>query len=120
MTLLAAALIAWASSARADDKAGGDAAATGAITGRVVDREGRPIAGAEVWGIARGATARDKVGAARTDADGLFRLAPLKEDKPVTVWADAQGFGARGAMTSTSSPAATTTSARWPCSLARG
>jgi uncharacterized GH25 family protein len=91
MTLLAAALIAWTFPALADEKAVNDEAATGAITGRVVDREGRPIAGAEVWGMARGAAGREKVGTARTDADGRFRLAPLKEDRTVTVWADAPG-----------------------------
>jgi hypothetical protein len=79
---------ALAAAVRADDRPGGAPSATGAITGRVVDLNGRPIAGAEVWGLAF----RDKVGSTRADADGRFRLAPLKEDKPITVWADAPAF----------------------------
>ncbi|HZW30458.1 MAG TPA: carboxypeptidase-like regulatory domain-containing protein [Isosphaeraceae bacterium] len=85
VSLLAAAATALAAAVGAGDPPGGAPAATGAITGRVVDLKGRPIAGAEVWGLAF----RDKVGATRADADGRFRLAPLKEDKAVTVWADA-------------------------------
>jgi len=87
-SLLAAAASILVAAVRADDRPGGAPSATGAITGRVVDLNGRPIAGAEVWGLAF----RDKVGSTRADADGRFRLAPLKEDKPITVWADAPGF----------------------------
>jgi hypothetical protein len=79
---------ALAAVASAEDQPGIAPAATGAITGRVVDLKGRPIAGAEVWGLAF----RDKVGPTRADADGRFRLAPLKEDKPITIWADAPAF----------------------------
>lgn len=60
----------------------------GAVTGRVADARGTPIAGAEVWAVA----AREKVGSTRTDADGRFRIADLKEDKDVAIWADAAGF----------------------------
>jgi hypothetical protein len=79
---------ALAAAVHAGNQPGGDPAVTGAITGRVVDLKGRPIAGAEVWGLAF----RDKVGSARADADGRFRLASLKEDKPITIWADAPGL----------------------------
>lgn len=84
-SLLAAAALAAA--VRADDHLGGAPGAAGAITGCVVDLQGRPVAGAGVWGIA----VREKVGSTRADVDGRFRLA-LKEDKPVTIWADAQGL----------------------------
>src|SRR5262249_36282551 len=85
---LAVAATAVTAAVHANYQPSGAPAATGAITGRVVDLEGRPIAGAEVWGLAF----RDKAGTTRSGADGRFRLAPLKEDKPVTVWADAPGF----------------------------
>src|SRR4051794_13842259 len=85
--VLAAALIAWAA-AGADSPPAGAPEATGAITGRVVDRQGRPIGGAEVWGLAY----HDRLGSTRADGEGRFRLAPLKEDRPVTVWAEAPGF----------------------------
>jgi protocatechuate 3,4-dioxygenase beta subunit len=71
--------------APADDTKNGWSAGTGAIAGRVVDLRGRPVAGAAVWGVAF----RNKVGSTSTDADGRFRLAPLKPDKPIDVWADA-------------------------------
>lgn len=87
-TILAAALVAGAVAAPADDRAGRAREETGTITGSVVDREGRTIAGAEVWGLA----ARARVGSTRTDADGRFRLGPLKWDKAVTVWADVPGL----------------------------
>jgi hypothetical protein len=88
VSLLAGFAIALAAAVHVADQPGGAPAATGAITGRVVDLKGRPIAGAEVWALAF----RDKAGATRADADGRFRLATLKEDKPITVWADALGF----------------------------
>ena len=88
VSLLAVFVTTLTAAAQADQPPVSIPAATGAITGRVVDLNGRPIAGAEVWGLAF----RDRVGATRADADGRFRLAPLKEDKPVTVWADAPGF----------------------------
>lgn len=61
---------------------------TGALTGRVVDLHGRPVAGAEVWGM----VLRDRAGATRTNADGRFRLSPIGEDRPVSLWAEAPGF----------------------------
>lgn len=72
--------------APADD--GPAPAPTGAITGQVVDRHGRPLAGAEVWAV----QFRKTTATARTDADGRFRLAELKDDKPVDVWAEAEGL----------------------------
>lgn len=86
-TLLAAALFLWAGVVCADDgKRGGEA--TGAITGRVVDLGGRPVADAEVWGVFR----RQRVATTATDAAGRFRLASLGEDRPVDVWAEAPGL----------------------------
>ena len=65
---------------------------TGAIVGRAVDVEGKPVAGAEVWGISRGAAAREEVGRTRTDADGRFRLAGLRVAKEVDLYFDAPGM----------------------------
>ncbi len=86
--VLVAILLIRAAEVRADDGSGGKPAATGAIAGRVVDLQGRPVAGAEVWGVVY----REKVGSTTTDAEGRFRLAGLKEDKPVDVWAEAPGL----------------------------
>ena len=81
-------LLIGAADVQADDGTGGKSSATGAIAGRVVDLQGRPVAGAEVWGV----VFREKVGSTSTDAEGRFRLAGLKEDKPVDVWAEAPGL----------------------------
>ncbi len=81
-------LLIRAADLRADDGSGGKPAATGAIAGRVVDLRGRPVAGAEVWCV----VFREKVGSTSADAEGRFRLAELKEDKPVDVWAEAPGL----------------------------
>lgn len=80
---LAAILLLGSGSLGAED--GARPAATGMIAGRVVDFQGRPVAGAEVWGVVH----REKVGTTTTGADGGFRLGPLKEDRPVDVWAEA-------------------------------
>src|SRR5579872_4165958 len=85
--LLLAAVLAGTMAARAEDKPDGAAAATGAITGLITDREGRPLAGAEVWGVIR----FEKVAATRTDAEGRFRLGPLDTGTAVTVWGEAPG-----------------------------
>lgn len=69
-------------------RAGDTPVQTGAVTGIVVDLKGRPLAGAEVWGLAY----QEKFGPTRTGADGRFRLPDLKFDKPVTIWADAAGL----------------------------
>ena len=71
---------------------GTDAPPTGAIAGRAVDVGGKPVVGAEVWGISWGAAAREEVGRTKTDAEGRFRLAPLKVEKPVDLWFDAPGM----------------------------
>jgi hypothetical protein len=85
ITILATAvLIAWAVHGRADERPAGAPAETGAITGMVVDLQGRPVAGAAVWGVCR----QEKFGSTQSRADGRFRLPGLKSDKPVTVWAD--------------------------------
>ena len=81
------AVIAWATHGRADEEPAGAAAPTGAVTGLVVDQQGRPVAGAAVWGLAYQETYALPT---RSDTDGRrFRLPALKPDKPVTVWADA-------------------------------
>lgn len=81
-------LLIGAADIRADDGSGGKSTATGAIAGRILDPGGRPVAGAEVWGV----VFREKAGSTSTDAGGRFRLAGLKEDKPVDVWAEAPGL----------------------------
>jgi hypothetical protein len=86
--LLVSACLTGADDVRADEGPRGQTVGTGAIVGRVVDLQGRPVAGAEVWGVAY----REKVGATSTGADGRFRLAPLKPDRPIDVWADAPGL----------------------------
>jgi hypothetical protein len=86
--VLVSAILVGAGEAPADDTKGGQSVGTGATVGRVVDLQGRPIAGAVVWGVAY----RDKVGSTSTDADGRFRLAPLNPEKPIDVWGDAPGL----------------------------
>jgi hypothetical protein len=54
----------------------------------VVDLQGRPVAGAEVRGLAYG----EKYAPTRSGTDGRFRLAGLEPGKPVTVWADVPGL----------------------------
>jgi hypothetical protein len=82
------ALIAWVIYGRANEKPTAEAAQTGAVTGQVVDPQGRPLAGVEVWGIAY----REKYGPTRSGADGRFHLTGLKPDKPATIWANAPGL----------------------------
>jgi hypothetical protein len=77
-------LNAWAIHGRAEEKPAPAPGQAGAITGMVVDLQGRPVAGAAVWGLAY----QEKLGPTRSGADGRFRLPALKPDKPVTVWAD--------------------------------
>ena len=79
---------------------------SGGITGQVVDLQGRPVAGAEVWGVSY----REKFGPTKRRRR-RFRLPGLKPDRPVTVWADGQAWHASVATMSASSPARTTTSA---------
>ncbi len=83
-SLTMAALIAWAVPGRADEEPADAPAETGAVTGLVVDLQGRPVAGAAVWGV----FGQEKFGPTQTGAGGRFRLPALKPDKPVTVWAD--------------------------------
>jgi hypothetical protein len=85
LILMAALLTAGAAPGRADEKAAGVPHQTGAITGLVTDRQGRSVAGAEVWGVAY----QEKFGPTRSGPDGRFRLPAVKSDKPVTVWGDA-------------------------------
>jgi hypothetical protein len=82
--LTMAVLNTWAIHGCADDKLAPAPEQTGAITGMVVDLQGRPVAGAEVWGLAY----QEKLGPMRSGADGRFRLPSLKPDNPVTVWVD--------------------------------
>ncbi len=44
-------LIAWAVYGRTDEQPARAPAQTGAITGLLVDLQGRPVAGAEVWSV---------------------------------------------------------------------
>ncbi len=81
-------LVAWAVPGRADETSAGASAETGAVTGLVVDLQGRPVAGAEVWALAY----QEKFGPTRSGPDGRFRLPSLKLDQPVTVWADVPGL----------------------------
>lgn len=107
MILTMAGLIAGAMHGLADEPTARVSAQPGAISGLVVDLEGRPVAGADVWAVAR----QERFGPTRSGPDGRFRLAELKPDKPVTVWADAPAWRVRDTTTSTSSPARTATSA---------
>ena len=62
---------------------------TGTIAGRVIDLDGRPVAGAKVW-----AGDRDPVAArARTGTDGRFRLGPVSDERATTVWAEDEERG---------------------------
>jgi hypothetical protein len=86
--LTTALLIVCAVHGRANETRAGAPAQTGAVTGLVVDLQGRPVAEAEVWGVAY----QEKFGPTRCGGDGRFRLPDLKFDKPVTIWADAPGL----------------------------
>lgn len=86
VAFVAAVLLASSCAMGADD--GSRSAGTGTIAGRVVDFQGQPVGGAEVWGVVY----RQRVGKTTTGADGRFRLGPIKEDRPVDVWAEAPGL----------------------------
>ena len=103
--LTMAALFGWPACGRAEDQSAGASVQTGAISGQVVDLQGRPVAGATVWGVAY----QEKAGPVRSGADGRFRLAGLKLGKPVTVWADAPEPGARASRRRPHLPRARTT-----------
>ena len=61
----------------------------GTVVGRVIDLEGRPVAGAEVW-----AGDRNQVAArSRSGADGRFRLGPVSDERAATVWAEDEERG---------------------------
>ena len=77
-------MVAWASTTRGADDPGKE----GSIAGRVVDLQGRGVAGASVWGVHR----LKEVGRTRADAEGRFRLGPLPEDNPVDVWFEGEGL----------------------------
>jgi hypothetical protein len=85
VTILAAALFAWAARGPASDEPARAPVQTGAITGLVVDLKGNPVAGAAVWGTTR----PRKTGPTRTGPDGRFRLTGFEPDKAITIWADA-------------------------------
>ncbi|MGO9468270.1 MAG: carboxypeptidase-like regulatory domain-containing protein [Isosphaeraceae bacterium] len=80
--------LAWAVQSRADEKPSATPVQTGAVTGLVADLQGRPVAGAEVWGVAY----QKKYSPSRSGADGWFRLPGLAVDRPVTIWAEAPGL----------------------------
>jgi hypothetical protein len=77
-----------ATAGRADDRSASRPEGTGSLTGRVVDRQGQPVAGAQVWAV----VFRERVGSTSTDSDGRFRLSALKEGRAVDVWGDAPGL----------------------------
>jgi len=84
--LAMAAMAAWGP---AGSRAGeGDTTRAGAVVGRVVDGQGRPVAGAELWAIAF----RDEVGRVKADLDGRFRLGPIAEARTLTIWASGAGL----------------------------
>jgi hypothetical protein len=91
LILTIAALFAWIAHGLADTIPAPGAPQTGTLTGVVVDQEGRPLAAASVWALAR----QDKFGPTQCGADGRFRLPELPIDKPLTIWAEAPGL-ARG------------------------
>jgi RNA polymerase sigma factor (sigma-70 family) len=49
---------------------------TGYLTGRVLDPDGKPVAGARVW--SRSHAAQTRQAETKTDADGKYRLGPVK------------------------------------------
>ena len=86
--LAMAALIAWAVPGRADETPAVAPEQTGAVTGLVVDLQGRPVAGAEVSGLAY----QEKYEPTRSGRRRAVPPARLKPDKPVTIWADVPGL----------------------------
>jgi len=90
VTILTIALaFAWTVHGRADEKPARAVVQTGAVTGMVVDLEGRPVAGATVWVHSKN---HEKLAPTTSGVDGRFRLPGLKTDAPLTVWADAPGL----------------------------
>ncbi len=84
--LVAVALAAALSGAGPGDEATEE---TGTVVGRVIDLEGRPVAGAAVW-----AGDRNQVAArARTGADGRFRLGPVSDERAGIFWAEHEERG---------------------------
>jgi hypothetical protein len=87
--LTIAVLSVWSVQGQADEKsAGPPPVQTGSVTGTVVDLKGRPVVGAEVWGLYR----MEKFGPTRSGDDGRFRLPAIAVDKPITLWADVPGL----------------------------
>jgi hypothetical protein len=61
----------------------------GTVVGRVIDLEGRPVAGAEVW-----AGDRDQIATrVRTEGDGRFRLGSVSDERATTLWAEDEERG---------------------------
>lgn len=59
------------------------------IVGRVIDLDGRPVAGAEIW-----TEARDQAEArVRSGADGRFRLGAVNDERAPTIWVEAPDLG---------------------------
>ena len=81
-------LAAWASTSLGADE--GTPAAW--VAGRVVDLEGRPVAGASIWSIS---PQQKELARARSAADGRFRLGPMPWRERVDVWFEGEG-SARG------------------------
>lgn len=66
-----------------------DSPGSGTVTGRVIDLDGRPVKGAEVWAGDRGQAGAMTL----TGADGRFRLGSVSEERATTVWAEYQDGG---------------------------
>lgn len=66
---------------------GDDRRGTGTVGGRVIDVEGRPVKGAEVWAEDR----HEVTARARTDASGRFQLEPIGNEHAIIVWAEHRG-----------------------------
>lgn len=80
-------LVLFSASSRGDDKG---VVRTGALTGQVVDVDGRPVAGARVW---LQGEARKILAETRTDANGRYRLESIPVTYSVELLVDAEGFG---------------------------
>ena len=111
-----AVIIVWAVHGRADDEPARAPELKGAITGLVVDPQGRPVAGAAVWGLAH-QESLDRRTADATGGSGWPRSRPTSAGHRLGRCTRAR---ASAATTSASSQARTTTSAGSRSCPARG
>jgi hypothetical protein len=64
-------------------------AGKGAVVGRVTNLDGRPVGGATIWADSREQPATR----AQTGTDGRFRLGPISDERPATIWVEAEERG---------------------------